>query len=185
MIFESTLKIRTTAIGTGLVRTATVASAVLVMRATTELVYSATMQMNVSMSVVSTIVMTTDFAPTLIELMSIGEHEYLRSSYDGISLVPYLNENNKNNKAENSRQDMLIEYQGSQFNLTLRLRDIKFISKVFIAFDTQLVSFQLMMRSFSKVHSLNRTFYEAGVFSVLKSTYVIICNNYAVTKLKL
>ena len=76
-------------------------------------------------------VISTDFAPTLIELMSIGEHEYLRSSYDGISLVPYLNENNKNNKAENSRQDMLIEYQGRQFNFRARLRDINYVCDYF------------------------------------------------------
>ena len=55
-------------------------------------------------------VISTDFAPTLIELMSIGEHEYLRSSYDGISLVPYLNE--QKYKKGYSREDMLIEYQG-------------------------------------------------------------------------
>ena len=64
--------------------------------------------------------------------MSIGEHEYLRSSYDGISLVPYLNENNKNNKVENSRQDMLIEYQGSLFKLKSCPKVINSRCKIFL-----------------------------------------------------
>ena len=56
-------------------------------------------------------VISTDFAPTLIELMSVSEHEYLKTTYDGISLVPYL-DGTSDLKSSSTREDMLIEYQG-------------------------------------------------------------------------
>ena len=56
-------------------------------------------------------VISTDFAPTLIELMSVSEHEYLKTTYDGISLVPFL-DGKSDLKLSSTREDMLIEYQG-------------------------------------------------------------------------